>query len=118
MALIVTCKNMTDAIEALHQITMEIQNNKIPSWEVIGTNQFQNTKNKYEGKACFRPTIRENKLYFGLINPNMASPTVSKDLYDYCHSAFYDVLVHLSWRFYFTLEQTPERLADLDARIV
>lgn len=114
MALIVTCKNLTDTIEVLHQITIAIENGKIADWEKVGTNYFQNTTNGYRGRACFRPTIKDNKLYFGLINPGAPPPTVDKGIYDSCHETFYDVLVHLSWRYYFTVERTPDRLPDID----
>ena len=116
MALIVTCKNLTDAIEVLHQITRAIENNKITNWQKVGTNQFQNTKTEYKDQACFSPTIKENLLYFGLVNPNKSPYTVSQAIYDDYHSMFYDVLVHLSWRYYFTVEQTAERLVDIDAK--
>jgi hypothetical protein len=30
---------------------------------------------------------------------------------------FYGILVHLSWQLYFTVEQTPDGLKDVDADI-
>jgi hypothetical protein len=30
---------------------------------------------------------------------------------------FYSILVKLSWRYFFTVEQTPDRLLNIDAKI-
>lgn len=117
MALIVTCKTLTDAIEVLHQITKAIENNNITDWGKVGTNHFQNMKKEYKGRACFRPTIKDNRIYFGLINIEQPPYAVSHETYDDYHTMFYDVLVHLSWKLYFTVEQTSERLPDIDGKI-
>jgi hypothetical protein len=117
VALIVTCKDLMNAIDVLHRITMAIENGKITDWELTGSNEFQNTKREYKGKACFRPTIKENKVYFGLINPNSAPFSVSRPIYDEYHAMFYSVLVHLSWIYYFTVEQTPDRIQNVDGKI-
>jgi hypothetical protein len=96
---------------------MAIENGKITDWEKTGSNEFQNTRKEYKDKACFRPTIKENKLYFGLINPTSSPFTVSSSMYEDYHAMFYSVLVHLSWIYYFTVEQTPGRIQDIDGRI-
>jgi hypothetical protein len=117
MALIVTCKDLINAIDVLHRITMAIENGKITDWEKVGSNEFQNLKKEFKGKACFRPTIKENKLYFGLINPNNSPFSVSRSMYEDFHAMFYSVLVHLSWKYYFTVEQTPDRIQNIDGKI-
>ncbi|MGA2546605.1 MAG: hypothetical protein ABSF43_08670 [Rectinemataceae bacterium] len=117
MALIVTCKDLTDTIEVLHQITKAIENNKITDWEKVGTNHFQNSKTEYRDRACFSPTIKDNKLYFGLINSGEPPCSITQEIYDDYHSMFYSILVKLSWRYFFTVEQTPDRLLNIDAKI-
>jgi hypothetical protein len=117
MALIVTCKDLTNAIDSLHQISKAIENNKITDWEKIGTNHFQYIKQEYRGRACFRPTIKDNQIYFGLINPNNPPYSVTRELYDEYHALFLRVLIHLSWVLYFRVEQTADRLDDIDAKI-
>jgi hypothetical protein len=117
VALIVTCKDMTNTIDVLHQITRAIDNNKITNWERVGSNYFQNTKEGYRGRACFRPTIADNKIYFGLINPAIPPFSVSRAIYEDYHSIFFRVLVHLSWTYFFTVEQTAEPLEEIDAEV-
>ena len=118
MALIVACKDLTTTIEVLHGITKAIETNKITDWEKVGTNQFQNTRKEFKGKACFRPTIKNDKLYFGLVNPETPPFSVTREAYDDYHSMFYTVLVHFSWTYYFTVEQSPDRIEHIDAKVV
>jgi hypothetical protein len=70
-----------------------------------------------KNRACFRPTIKEDRLYFGLVNPDHSPFSVTRATYEKYHSMFYGVLVHLSWQLYFTVEQTPDGLKDVDADI-
>ncbi len=117
MALIVTGKDLTNTIDILHRITRAMENGRIPDWEKIGTNYFRNTKAELRNQACFRPTIKEDRLYFGLVNPDHPPFSVTRATYEKYHSMFYGILVHLSWQLYFTVEQTPDGLKDVDADI-
>jgi hypothetical protein len=118
MALIVTCKDLTNAIEVLHKITNAIEGFKITDWEKVGTNHFQNTRKEFKGKACFRPTIKDDKLYFGLINPENPPFSITRETYEDYHSMFFTVLIHLSWMYYFTVEQSPDRIENIDAKVI
>jgi hypothetical protein len=117
MALIVTCKNLTDTIETLRQITRAIENGKIRDWEKTGTNYFRSTMAEYGDQACFSPTIKDNRLYFGLVKPKAPREPVTRAIYEAYHSMFYAVLVRLSWKYYFTVEKTDGRLEGIDAEI-
>jgi hypothetical protein len=117
MALIVSCKNIADTIEALRQITKAIESDKVPDWERVGTNCFRNVKKEYRDKAMFSPIIQDNKLYFGLLNLNNKHDSLTQEIYDNYHSMFYRVLVRFSWKLYFTVEQSPDRFEDIDSGI-
>ncbi len=117
MALIVTCRNLTDAIEALRQITRAIESGRIRDWEKAGTNHFRCALAEYGDRACFSPTIKDNILYFGLVRPYEPREPVPRSIYEAYHSMFYAVLVRLSWKYYFTVEKTDERLEGIDAEI-
>jgi hypothetical protein len=117
MALIVTCRDFEEARAVLDQISRAINENRITDWAKTGQNNFQNTKKEYIGRACFRPSFKGNSLYFGLINPTVPPYTLTRDLYKDFHTMFFSVLVHLSWIYYFKVEQTPDRLEGVDGLI-
>jgi hypothetical protein len=117
MALIVTCKDPPSAVDALARITRAIENHKVPCWGRTKSNLIRNTTAEFENKTGFRPSIVENRLYFGLADPDHPPYSVTRELYERYHSLFYSVLVHFSWLYYFTVEQSPDRLEGIDARI-
>lgn len=117
MALIVTCKDLTDTIEVLRRITRAIEDNKVVDWEKTETNNFRYAKAGKGSPVRFCPIIRQNVLYFGLVIPGNPLFSISREVYEDYHSMFYDVLVRLSWKYDFTVEATPHSLADIDANI-
>jgi hypothetical protein len=117
MALIVTCKDRADAIDALDHISMAIEAHKVPDWGKTKSNLYHNTKIEYKDKLGFRSTISERALYFGLVNSDDPTFGITRDIYDRYHSSFYNVLIHFSWQCYFTVEQSPICLENIDARI-
>jgi hypothetical protein len=117
MALVVTCKSMGETFSVLDSISRSIAGNRIPDWARTGTNVFQNTRKEYAGRVCFIAKVKENELRFGIQNPSNPALPVSRSDYDSLHSMFFSVLVHLSWIHYFRVEQSPDRIEGIDAKI-
>jgi hypothetical protein len=118
MALIVTCKDEDNTLEALEQISRAIENHRVPDWEKNKSNNFQCTTGEFKRKASFRPSIINNKIFFGLVNPTESPYSVPQDIYERYHAMFYNVLVHFSWLYYFIVEETPDRVENIDSRVV
>jgi hypothetical protein len=117
MAIVVKCNDFGKSIEMLGEITKAVATNKIPDWRIIGENDFENTQKGYKDQGCFRPIIKEDNIFFGLVNPKYPPCSITLQLYNDYHSLFYRVLVHLSWLYYFTVEQTADRIDGIDAPI-
>jgi hypothetical protein len=117
MAIIVNCRDGTAPNETLGQISMAIDKRKVPDWIKGKGMFFLKAKGGDTDTLCFSPTISGERLIFGLVNSSDPEYSISREVYDAYHASFYDALVHLSWLYYFTVELTPDRLENIDARI-
>jgi hypothetical protein len=117
MALIVTCKDRANAIEVLDRISTAIERHKVPDWGKTKSGLYRNTKIEFKDQLGFRPTVSDRALCFGLVNIDDPAFGIPRDIHDRYHASFYDVLVRLSWQYYFTVEQTPGCLENVDARV-